>query len=159
MAMSKDRVRFHLAPRYFTSSPHSTNGMEQETCVRLLKDAFNVPEDLSRRTMCAHSQGFNIICRPSQFARFIVFRHEYGECINGVRDLDPKIVQLYPDHLADLADRSVGFSREDVARLFQHASKLGFQIPEKLLETENPLHNVALDVSENDSYSTAQRAC
>lgn len=156
MAKSKDRVRFHLPPRYFTGNQHSTNGMDRDICVEVLVRAFAVSESDVRGVMINHNQGFDILCRPSQFARFIVIRHEIGDCINGVRDLDPKIVCPCPDHLLVIANRS-GQSIEDVAEIFRLASNEGFDVPEKLLAPrEKP---VALDVSDNMPWDNARRAC
>lgn len=42
---------------------------------------------------CGRS-GIIIVCRPSQFARFIVLRHDHGGVINGIRDLYPELLPL-----------------------------------------------------------------
>lgn len=40
--MSKDRVRFTLAPRYFSGRSGSTNGMERQVCMEILRRAFSM---------------------------------------------------------------------------------------------------------------------
>ncbi len=96
MAMSRDRVEFKLRDRYFQkrySGYHrGGGGMERSICQKVLLLAFGIPMDESDSLMDLHPTGFKIRCRPSQFARFIVYRNEIGECINGVKDLNPKLV-------------------------------------------------------------------
>ncbi len=92
MTASKDRVTFYLPHRYFNGNGGPSNtGMRRDTCVHVLHSAFGlVPgEGGWGGAISAHPEGFHIVCRPSQFARFIVYCHEAGECINGIRDLDP----------------------------------------------------------------------
>lgn len=107
MAVSKDRVQFHLAMRYF--QPHQTsNGMQRSTCIAILVECFGHTADYWQRMIHHKSEGFDIVCRPSQFARFIILRHEKGDCINGIRDLAPKLQQpltLY-DRIGAIADCS-----------------------------------------------------
>jgi hypothetical protein len=113
MAMSKDRVRFFLARRYFQDRGESPNGMEAEICRDILFRAFGITCIESAKLMRRWSGGFYIACRPSQFARFIIFRHKDGNCINGIRDLEPEIIEEKPDvytHIASLT----GVSRNDV---------------------------------------------
>ena len=90
MAASKDRVTFYLPYRYFTSQ-HTTNGMTKETCMRVLNASFGMSASEMEGLMFANPSGFTIVCRPSQFARFIVFRDQADECINGIRDLCLKL--------------------------------------------------------------------
>lgn len=98
MTMSKDRITFFLPPRYFTGTPSSsTNGMSRATCLTILGKAFGPPRQHTRcstwnEVMDLWSCGFRIVCRPSQFARFIVYRANANECINGIKDLNPAIV-------------------------------------------------------------------
>ncbi len=94
MTMSKDRVEFTLCERYFQSysTKHNNGGMQRNVCKSVLKRAFNMPQHESSCLMASHPNGFTIRCRPSQFARFIVYRHEMGNCINGIRDLNPRLV-------------------------------------------------------------------
>lgn len=89
MAMSTDRVTFFLPYRYFSDS---SNGMTKPRCRAILLRAFDMTHCESELLMEDYPNGFWIVCRPSQFARFIVDRHETGHCINGIRDLTPKII-------------------------------------------------------------------
>lgn len=59
----------------------------------VLHRAFGMTFAESAGLMDHYPRGFEIECRPSQFARFIVLRCEANEGINGVRDLEPRIVQ------------------------------------------------------------------
>ena len=93
MATSKDRVRFFLPPKYFSDNSRlSASTMGRSTCKRILLQAFGMDNGESERMIQNHSDGFTILCRPSQFARFIVYRHDANECINGIKDLRPEIV-------------------------------------------------------------------
>ncbi len=94
MTMSKDRVRFILPPRYFQKCPRRTNGFARNTMQKILHKAFGMVHTESGNLMDHNwNGGFEIECRPSQFARFIVLRYEANEGINGVRDLEPRIIQ------------------------------------------------------------------
>lgn len=115
MSASKDRVRFFLAQRYFTGGP---NGMKRATCIDVLNRAFcpsNGTGSSWGALMTAMPQGFSIVCRPSQFARFIIFRHEAGECINGVRDLKPTLFK--PRDLYQRISDEFGISKSGVHRI------------------------------------------
>lgn len=107
MTMSRDRIRFALGHRYYQPSP-TQNGMLDETCVDVMARAFNMGVcearsliSAARRTGC----NIEITCRPSQFARFIVYRYEADECINGVKDLEPQIVRRPRNIYERVADR------------------------------------------------------
>ncbi len=132
MAMSKDKVEFFLGHRYFDGS---CNGMREQMCNKILQESFGMLYNEIRGIMKEEPKGFHITCRPSQFARFIVLRHEAGECINGIRDLNPKIVDQ-PTDLYDEAATITGISRADVKRV---AYALGF--------SGLPAKKVTLDVS------------
>ncbi len=113
MAMSKDKIQFYLPYRYYqaTRGPGS-NGMSRCTCKRVLRQSFDMDDQECERLMQNNSAGFGILCRPSQFARFIVHRYEADECINGIKDLRPEIVyavDVYQD-----AAHKVGISRATV---------------------------------------------
>lgn len=91
MAMSKDRVEFLLHERYYRRCPGS-NGMSLSTCARILTESMDIEPAAARQLLDKNPFGVRIRCRPSQFARFIVLRHLAGECSNGIRDLDPRLV-------------------------------------------------------------------
>lgn len=91
MTMSKDRVRFILPPRYFQSGRRA-NGFNCCTMMAILRKAFGMTNAESGAMMDADDD-FEIECRPSQFARFIILRYEANEGLNGVRDLEPRMVQ------------------------------------------------------------------
>lgn len=117
MAMSKDRVRFFLHHRYFQEGHHtSVNGMRGDVCRDILSRAFGISKTAGAALMQRHRNGFYIICRPSQFARFIVFRHEDGECINGIKDLEPEIIREEPDCFTHISEVT-GVNRHDVIKV------------------------------------------
>ena len=82
--MSKDRVVFHITPRLIGSS-----------FVDTLRKAFGLTE-AEVKILYALRQGdrddsIKLICRPSQFARFLIWRNEAG-CSNSFKELGAKIV-------------------------------------------------------------------
>ena len=90
MTTSKDRIKFYLPARYFTTN-FTANGMNEKKCRSILRKAFRLSCDASARLMDSNPGGFWIVCTPSQFAHFIVYRNEDGECVNGIRDLEPTL--------------------------------------------------------------------
>ncbi|MCP4647186.1 MAG: hypothetical protein GY852_05525, partial [bacterium] len=79
MAMSRDRIKF-------TVSTGGDRGFKATH--EALMAAFNMDEKEANNAI---NQYRTIICRPSQFARFIVFRYRAGMCINGIKNLDPML--------------------------------------------------------------------
>lgn len=57
----------------------------------ILWSAFGMTNVEGCELMTQHPDGFEVECRPSQFARFIVLRYQANEGINGIRDLEPKM--------------------------------------------------------------------
>lgn len=127
MDNKKTLVHFTLPSRYFTGSRSpGNNGMSRETCQRVLRDAFSLPIMTWHDIMARNSNGFDIVCRPDQFARFIVARFEADECINGIKDLNPHYVAPR-DAYDDIADR-VGLDRAkviDVLKAVEHVPTAG----------------------------------
>ncbi len=122
MAMSKDRVRFFLPHRYFQNSARNGNNrMSRDTCKDVLCKAFGMSRSESDHMMRWHPEGFTILCRPSQFGRFIVYRYDTNECINGVKDLQPEVIPK-PDVYDDVS-RITGVERDSVKRV---ATALGY---------------------------------
>ncbi len=109
MAMSKDRIRFFLPERYFSNS---NNGMSHDRCLQVLSKANGIANSSAPKLMRANPSGFTIMCRPSQFARFIFYRDKLGKCINGIRDLRLELIDK-PDVYDDIA-ADTGLSRENV---------------------------------------------
>lgn len=88
MAMSKDRVSFHL-PAYLFSAAGLTS---------VLEHAFNVDATTFRRMRAiAETNGaVEIICRPSQFARFLIYREQAG-FQNMFKELKAKLFTPEPE--------------------------------------------------------------
>lgn len=86
--MSKDRVHFKLiypAGGYWTG----TDAQAQLTACRR---AFRLDDSIAK---AAAKQGIEIICRPSQFARFLIYRGEAGGQ-NLIKALQPRLVAPPP---------------------------------------------------------------
>ncbi len=112
--MSKDRIRFFLPRRYFEGF-NSTNGMKRETCLLILNQAFGLACDESEHLMDKYPDGFVIVCRPSQFARFIFYRCQADECINGIKDLRLELIGALDKY--DRVVRATGVCREIVQKV------------------------------------------
>jgi hypothetical protein len=80
MSMSKDRVRFNIAPY----------GADQPTKDAFYK-AFGAP--FPSRPM---GDMVVVICRPSQFARFLIYRNDFGGR-NSFKELAPVLFSPEPE--------------------------------------------------------------
>ncbi len=119
MVMSKDRVRFFLGVKYF----HERNFK------KVLRQAFDIAHGEAGELM--QDDGFWIICRPSQFARFMIYRNAAG-IQNGFMDLRAELVaSKEPDAYAELADIT-GVSREDVKKVAHAIGYSGALLSKKL---------------------------
>lgn len=118
--MSDDRVKFFLHSKYYNFTNYGTrNGMNMANCQIVLQKSFNIGLSESVNLFRNNPTGFTIICRPSQFARFIVNRYKFGNCINGVRDLEPELFFPTPpqpqlDYYQTIAEK-VGFNFVEVS--------------------------------------------
>ena len=81
MAMSRDRVRFEL-PECVLKHVGSTSG---DAVRKALHEAFGIDIYPSMR-ICSRT----IVCRPSQFARFLILRNEYGGT-NSFKELNAEL--------------------------------------------------------------------
>ena len=105
MAMSKDRIKFWLGYTYLQN--HRIYGV--------LEQAFSMPRDETELRHRSNSEGFWIICRPSQFARFMFYRNQAG-LKNGFLDLKTELfVPKCPGtDLYDQVAEATGVARCDV---------------------------------------------
>ena len=87
--MSGDRVRIVIPERYLHSS----------TFKKVMREAFAMSDsDFDGfKSVDDHygNNGMEVICRPSQFGRFIVLRNEAGGT-NSVKDLQPELFRPVP---------------------------------------------------------------
>lgn len=112
VAVSKDRVRFHLAPHMLQKGKCGySNVMER---------AFGLKRrSLSHDLICS---GVTIICRPSQFARFMIYRNDAIQAgnirgCNTFSEMNPELIEAEkPDIYSRLA-RATGVPREDVKKV------------------------------------------
>ena len=87
MSMSKDRVEIFLGSQYIRGgSNRGEDGYRKlaEACFGLSPSQF---DQMSQ----ANPDGFTIICRPSQFARFLIMRNEMG-LTNDFKGLKPRLI-------------------------------------------------------------------
>lgn len=82
--MSYDRVRF------FIGNGYCKDQYQRDSLRDVLKKSFDLGEGRSSQYMSGNYGGFYIICRPSQFARFMIFRNAAG-IRNGFMDLQAKL--------------------------------------------------------------------
>lgn len=133
MTMSKDRVRFFIGEKYFGHK-----------LIKVLQQSFNISKGESSHLM--QEPGFWVFCRPSQFARFMIYRNEAG-IQNGFMDLRAELVTPEkPDAYMELADIT-GISREDVKKVV-HAIGYTNDILRGKLKSLRPA-SPAIDVSRN----------
>lgn len=101
MAMSTDRVSFVLpysGYNYnYSRSESMTSG--QRALVKAAIVAFSIPQPA---VIAAMNNGVKIICRPSQFARFLILRNDFG----GSNDFKGLKAELIPAPTAQTLDVS-----------------------------------------------------
>jgi hypothetical protein len=87
--MSGDRVRIVLPERR----------MKRDAFMRAAQEAFSLSAgELAALPKCQDhylNGGVEVICRPSQFGRFMILRNEYGDD-NSVKDLQPELFRPTP---------------------------------------------------------------
>lgn len=83
MSISHDRVHFNM-PNVWSGRGDT----RQDAIVKAAVQAFGIPMEAAKR---ASAHGVLVICRPSQFARFLILRNEYGG-ENGFKNLYAKLV-------------------------------------------------------------------
>lgn len=83
MSMSKDRVEFYLR----------VDGTSSAALGKVFKRAFGTDMPSRGAAHDGRSTGefVKVICRPSQFARFLIWRNEAG-LTNSFRELDARLV-------------------------------------------------------------------
>ena len=79
--MSEDRVRFFFHFRYYKIE-----------MTGVMAKAFGIESTVFADLRRNNAGGFWIVCRPSQFARFMIYRHNVGVC-NGFKDLNAALFQ------------------------------------------------------------------
>ena len=93
MSMSRDRVVFSILCRK----------LDDKMC-SVICSAFSIkPREIPNR--CSYGdERFEITCRPSQFARFMILRDMAG-LPNGFKDLKPRLVKEVRSAAISVADR------------------------------------------------------
>lgn len=140
----KDKVTFLLPSRYYYlhGSSQSSGGMRREDAYEVLWRAFGLPKNECKHLMRDKPHHISFTCRLDQFAKFIIYRNEFGNCINGVKDLQPKLAKL-PDRYGRI-EQMTGVPRRDV-KLVMNALEFSRQqdAAYKYLDTH-------IDVSDRD---------
>ena len=83
--MSKDRVHFYLPGQCANDDDDRTKALD-----RAATEAFRLPLSHAK---AIRKRRVEIICRPSQFARFMILRNNYGG-VNDFKGLDARLVKL-----------------------------------------------------------------
>ena len=87
--MSKDRIEFNLV---------ASNWYDEDLISKVASIALGVDIGHARKLVVAEKR---IRCRPSQFARFIVLRNQFG-ATNGIKNLNAVIIPpaaVEPDYV------------------------------------------------------------
>ncbi len=98
MSMSKDLIEF-------TFTTNSSTGRNDEATTRAAHRAFGVSVATLRGHMIVNRR---IRCRPSQFARFIVYRVEEGGMPDGIQCLKPKIIPAVDHSFVGVSTNQAG---------------------------------------------------
>lgn len=100
--MSRDRVRFFIGDRYF-ALPNAKIKIGN-----VMAKAFGL--SAMRVDGWMRGDGFWVTCRPSQFARFLIYRNEVG-ITNGFMDLHAELVPARTDDVYDMLAAKAGVTR------------------------------------------------
>lgn len=96
--MSHDRVEFVLGP-------FAAGHTGARAAVRAAMEAFNLTTDEGNALYVMGRPPTTFRVRPSQFARFLILRNNYGG-VNDFKGLDPKLVpEVVPPTVMDVASR------------------------------------------------------
>ena len=112
MQQSKDRVKFFVGNKYLQISKFYD----------VLGRAFGLDEQTARKlanlqTTGCHDKwygGFWIVCRPDQFARFMIYRND-AEITNGFMDLKAELIE--PADAIDALARKASVSRTVIEKV------------------------------------------
>lgn len=139
--MSKDRVRFFLGYQYYS------NNNEILRMATVLGKAFGLDHVEAVKIMQTYTDGVWIVCRPSQFARFMIYRNE-AAIKNGFMDLHAELFTAPPkkDSYTMLAE-AAGVDREDAKRIVLALSHSAGWVAKNLKEARTA--PVGIDVSGN----------
>ena len=150
MSMSKDRVKFTLGTQYLGMCP--PNNTKAYKALELLEKAFGIKEceakELIRKSHRLN-EGITITCRPSQFARFMIYRDSLG-IPNGFRDLKAEL--FVPEPKCDVYDRLAKIADTDRCTAKKIALALcynGQDEIEDILGSRHRCDRPEIDVSKN----------
>jgi len=121
--MSRDRVVFYLPSKYYQRDmTNRSNGMSLDGMSNVFAKSFGIEvgEAMEILTDSQNREGLGIICRPSQFARFIVNRAELKMGVNGIQDLRPKLMMEDEIDPIACASAELELHRNDVQAVLDH---------------------------------------
>lgn len=118
--------------------------------------AFGTDPGVFETIALDNRNGFDIICRPSQFGRFMVYRMEIGTGINGMKDLNPQV--FTPEDAIGRIARSSGVCREHVEKVLGVISVGGVSFDDLCLDdAKGPDgtcgRGITVDVSDNFTHN------
>lgn len=141
--MSHDRVRFFISDSYYK------NVHQQGVLRDVLKKAFGLGTASSTQCMSGCCGGFYVVCRPSQFARFLIFRNDAG-IKNGFVDLQAKLyVPAPPKDGYTLLAEKIGITRDQAKRAALALHFSDCHEVEERVGNETCDNSVEIDVSRN----------
>ncbi len=141
-----DAVKFFLSSDRVASGGAKYANLFERTLYITLREFHEHAREQGR-------YGFNgvfIVCRPSQFSRYLVGRNDAG-LTNGFKELEPKLIEdhkpapAYDDTLGHIA-KIAGISRESVkkvAEMFARENWVEFK-----RNIDPPVQEIVLDVSQ-----------
>ena len=138
MAMSKDRVRFYIREQYFSTQAKRLN------MAGVMAKAFGLPKMGASDWL--RGNGVWVTCRPSQFARFMIYRND-ANIVNGFMDLRAELIKVDTRNAYDLLAEIAGITHDQAKRV---SLALCYSGPQDILDRITPDSQVReLDVSAN----------
>lgn len=141
MAMSKDRVRFYIGSNYTLTS------IRRETMADVLKKAFDM-DVRDALEYLSNSYGVWITCRPSQFARFMIYRNDAG-IQNGFKDLKAKLVGVQEIDPSQEISSIAGVSVRAVQDVISALNLDSDWLKRRVRGLSSLKQNIEIDVSQN----------
>ncbi len=125
----KDCVKFFLHKRYFqlnTLKSGPPSKLCRQSCLEILSASFDLHISEGSAIMSANPDGFWIYCTFEQFALFIILRYEMNEVTNGIRDLQPHIVEnpVIIEGPVGRTARELGMTHDRVSEVVRLHAKL-----------------------------------
>ena len=118
----EERVRFWLGSRYFQGVT------DYDRLIDVLDKSFGQEFPFPRDVI--KGEGFWVICRPDQFARFMIFRNAAG-ITNGFMDLKAELLQPEKDLYTRISDNT-GVPRRQVKKVLLSLDYSGVSVADQV---------------------------